>query len=202
MSLGSPAKRAVSVATIVISAGSATPTHPRVQVAPSIRERNTRCAHTASRVACPQRRHSNRSRSSFSGTGRGGRPGNKRPSTETGSGPVTSHINADRAVSNGSNSRSSKRRGKSERVTMSGSLWRSSGQRRRKEATPATTEMLRNHYRITTNRLPHYYGNSWPIITGDYEDLCRLCPVDHAMAGQDPMTRGRSTPRTARIPTP
>ena len=66
------------------SAGSATPTHPTVQVAPSVRERRTRCAQTAWRRAWLQPRSSSRSRNSSKATRRAGRPGNNRPSTETG----------------------------------------------------------------------------------------------------------------------
>jgi len=47
------------------------------------------------------------------------------------------------------------------------------GQRRRKEATPGTTEMLQNYYGVATNRLPHYYRSSSLIIVHDYEDLSR-----------------------------
>jgi len=50
-----------------------------------------------------------------------------------------------------------------------------------KEATPGTTELLRNHYNITTNRLPHYYRSSSLIIVGDYEGHLRLGPVDQTI---------------------
>ena len=86
---------------ICSSAGAASPAHTTVQVAPSARERRTRCAHTASRTRAGSRGSPSRSASSSTGIRRRGRPGMRRPSTAIGRGPRPSHANAARAASSG-----------------------------------------------------------------------------------------------------